>query len=250
MKKLKVIIIDDEEAARITLVKLLEWNDPDVEVIALCANADEGKIAIKNLHPDIVFLDIEMPVKNGFDLLKELPNIDFEVIFVTAYDQFAIEAFKQHAIAYLLKPVDEDELKVSLERARKQMSTTLNEETLTKLFESLQKQQPAFNKIAIPTLDGLELIKVENIIRCSSDGNYTYIYHGKREPLLVSKTLKQIEEQLRGFSQFIRVHHSHVVNLFFVKRYRKGKGGSLVLEDDTIIPVSRSRKDTLLSQFE
>lgn len=249
MKNLKAIIIDDEEAARITLSKLLEWNASDVDIVDLCSNVDDAIRSIRLHQPDLIFLDIEMPVKNGFDLLQQIGEINFEVIFVTAYDQFAVEAFKRHALAYLLKPVDEDELKIVIERARKHVSAPLNEATLVKLFESLQLQQPAFNKIAIPTLEGLELIKVDQITHCSSDGNYTYIFRSNNEPLLVSKTLKQIEEQLASFSQFVRVHHSHLVNLFFVKRYQKGKGGSLIMEDNAIVPVSRSRKDQLLSQF-
>ena len=249
MKSLKAIIIDDEEAARITLSKLLEWNAPDVNIVELCSNVDDAIRCIHKHQPDLIFLDIEMPVKNGFDLLQEMGKIDFEVVFVTAYDQFAVEAFKSHALAYLLKPVDEDELKIVIDRAKRHISSPLNEETLTKLFETLQIQQPAFNKIAIPTIEGLELIKVDQIVRCSSDGNYTHIHLSNAGPLLVSKTLKQVEEQLNSFSQFIRVHHSHLVNLFFVKRYQKGKGGNLVMEDNTIVPVSRSRKDELLSQF-
>jgi two-component system LytT family response regulator len=249
MKSLKAIIIDDEEAARITLSKLLEWNAPDVNIVALCSNVDDAIHCIHKHQPDLIFLDIEMPVKNGFDLLQEIGTINFEVVFVTAYDQFAVEAFKRHALAYLLKPVDEDELKIVIDRAKKHITSPLNEETLSKLFESLQIQQPTFNKIAIPTIEGLELIKVDQIVRCSSDGNYTYIHLSVADPILVSKTLKQIEEQLQQYNQFVRVHHSHLVNLFFVKRYQKGKGGSLVMEDNSIVPVSRSRKDQLLSQF-
>lgn len=249
MKKLKTIIIDDEEAARITLAKLLEWNAPEVEILDQCANVDDGIKAIQTHRPDLIFLDIEMPVKNGFDLLQEYGDIDFEVVFVTAYDQFAVEAFKRHALAYLLKPVDEDELKIVVDRAKRQLSTPLNENTLTKLFESLQLNQPGFNKIAIPTLEGLELIKIDHITRCSSDGNYTNIFLSNDDSLLVSKTLKQIEEQLQAYRQFVRVHHSHLVNLLFVKRYQKGKGGSLVMEDGAIVPVSRARKDMLLSHL-
>ena len=249
MKKLKAIIVDDEEAARVSLQKLLEWNAPEVEVLDLCPGVDAAIRSIRKKDPDLVFLDIEMPVKNGFDLLQEIGQITFEVIFVTAYDQFAIEAFKRHALAYILKPVDEDELKAVVDRAKRHTHDPLNEETLLQLFETLQVQQPGFKKIAIPTMDGLELIKVDEILRCTSEGNYTYIHQADSDPLLVSRTLKDIEEMLSQYKKFVRVHHSHLVNLFYVKRYQKGKGGNLVMDDDTIIPVSRSRKDALLSKF-
>ena len=249
MSKLKAIIVDDEEAARITLSKLLEWNAPDVLVTASCSSVDEGLHAIKMHNPDIVFLDIEMPVKNGFELLKAVEQINFEVIFITAYDEFAIDAFKQHALAYLLKPVDEEELKTAIARAKKQLPYRINEAVLLELFETLKVQKPQFNKIAIPTLEGLELINVDHIIRCNSEGNYTMIHQKNNEKLLVSKTLKQIEQQLSPYEQFIRVHHSHLVNLFFVKRYQKGKGGNLIMEDNSRIPVSRARKENFLDHL-
>ena len=246
---LKALIIDDEEAARVSLMKLLEWNAPEVEIAACCRNVDEGLKAIEVHQPDLIFLDIEMPLKNGFDLLNEVKEINFEIIFITAYDEFAIEAFKQHALAYLLKPIDEEELRIALKRAKQQRPNQMNETTLVKLFDSLKIQQPQLNKIAIPTLDGLELIRLDTIIRCNSEGNYTQIHRTNNEKILVSKTLKQIENQLSSYSQFIRVHNSHLVNLLFVKRYKKGKGGSLIMEDDAIVPVSRTRKEYLLDHF-
>lgn len=248
MQKMKAIIIDDEKPARIALRKLLEWNAPFVEISKECGDVDEAILAIKSDNPDLIFLDIEMPVKNGFDLLQEIDQIDFEIIFVTAHDQFAIEAFKRQALAYLLKPVDEDELKRVIERAQKQRGNQVDQNSLVALFESLQ-MTPKFNKIAIPTLNGLEFINIDQISRCSSDGNYTHIHIQGEGAMLVSKNLKQIEEQLKAQKQFVRVHNSHIVNLFFVKKYNKGKGGYLIMEDGSSIPISRARKDDVLSNF-
>jgi two-component system LytT family response regulator len=249
LKELKAIIVDDEEPARVTLAKLLEWTAPNIRIVDACSGVDEALKAIRRHQPQLVFLDIEMPVKNGFDLLEEVGKVDFEVIFVTAYDQFAVEAFKRHALAYLLKPVDEEALKVVVERAHKQVATPINEEYLVNLFTSLRVINPKFNKIPIPTMDGLELVEVDEIVRCASDGNYTHLHFSTRPPMLISKTLKQVAEQLEPYSQFVRVHNSHLVNLCFVKRYQKGKDGYLILEDETAVPISRSRRDAVLSNF-
>ena len=246
---LKAILVDDEEPARVTLSKLLEWNAPDIRLAAACSHVVEAIEAIRQHRPDLVFLDIEMPRKNGFDLLHELGAVDFEVIFVTAYDQFAVEAFKRHALAYLLKPVDEDALRVVLDRARRQLATPVTEAYLEQLFQALRTMHPKFNKIAIPTMDGLELLEVDTIVKCASDGNYTHIQLFGQSPLLVSRTLKQIEEQLSSYAQFIRVHNSHLVNLCFVKRYQKGKDAYLIMEDGSAVPISRSRKESVLSNF-
>ena len=249
MNTIKAIIVDDEEPARVSLRKLLEWNAPDLKVIASCDSVDSALDAIQENKPDLVFLDIEMPVRNGFDLLQAIDRLDFEVVFVTAYDQFAIQAFKHHAIAYLLKPVDEEELNEAIDRVRKQLGTRINTESLMKMFTMLHQVKPGFNKIAIPTMEGLELIRTDRILHCSAEGNYTQIHIKDQPALLVSKSLRLIEEQLAGNPQFIRVHHSHIVNLEYVTRYIKGKGGYLVLDNNTTIPVSRTRKDDLLSHF-
>ena len=249
VKNIRAILVDDEEAARVTLSKLLEWNASDVEVVATCDSVDNALNAIASYNPDLVFLDIEMPVKNGFDLLQSVDRLDFEVIFVTAYDQFAIQAFKHHAIAYLLKPIDEDELKDAIDRARKHIIDPLDTESLLNMFSMINEVKPSFNKIAIPTLEGLELIKVDKILQCSAEGNYTQIHRFDESPLLVSKNLKYIEDQLSNYKQFVRVHHSHIVNLEHVKRYIKGKGGSLILENGNSVPVSRARKDDLMEFF-
>lgn len=249
MDSIRAIIVDDEEAARVSLQKLLEWNAKDIEVVDLCSNVDSALKSIKQHRPNLVFLDIEMPVKNGFALLQEIDRLDFELIFVTAYDQFAIQAFKHHAIAYLLKPVDEDELNMALDQARKHILTPINAESLLNMFDMLSDLKPGFNKIAIPTLEGLELVRIDHIIQCSAEGNYTQVHRLSEGPLLVSKSLKFFEDQLVKHKQFLRVHHSHIVNLEYVKKYIKGKGGSIVLENNNTVPVSRARKDDLFKHF-
>ncbi|HFA49080.1 MAG TPA: response regulator transcription factor [Bacteroidetes bacterium] len=247
-KKLKAVIIDDEADSIEALQWELEYYSEEVEVIATFSSPEAALATLPNLSVDMVFLDIEMPVLNGFDLLQRLEKIDFEVVFTTAYDEFAIKAIKVNALDYLLKPVDETELRKVLRKAREQQSGSDTQRQLEQLFTYLQKQRPGFPSIALPTMEGLEFVEADEILRCQSNSNYTYIYLTNNESFLVSRTLKEVEGLLAGH-HFCRVHHSHVVNLKYVRRYLKGKGGELIMKDGTTVPVSRSRKEGLLKLF-
>ena len=257
--KLRTIIIDDERPSIEGLIWELKTISEEVtdentfvvegarlEIIGKYSDPREGLKAIKKDRPDLIFLDIEMPHLNGFELLNQLDKIDFNVIFVTAYDEFALKAFKVSAVDYLLKPIDSDDLRAALGRASKLQDSSVIEDKLSQVFEWIRKHNSNFPSIALPTLEGLEFVDVDQIIRCESDSNYTNIFVNGGEKILVSKTLKDIEKLLQGH-HFLRVHHSHVVNMAYVKRYIKGKSGNLVMKDGTSIPVSRSRKIELLN---
>ena len=240
----KAIIIDDEQGSIDSLKWELENFKNQVKVLVSTTDPLQGIEYIKSMKPDIVFLDIEMPAMNGFELLKKIPNISFKTIFTTAYDKFALKAFNVSAYDYLLKPVDEDALARAIEKVsnvRDMQSTNLQ---LQKLFETLEFQNKPKN-ISVPTKDGLEFISTEKIIRCESESNYTYIHIDGEKTLFVSKTMKEIENLLDP-NIFFRIHNSHVINLNYLRKYMKGKAGSVMLKDGTIIPVSRGRKGGFL----
>lgn len=242
--KLRCIIVDDEKHCQQTLEKQLEWLGAEIKIEAKCFSVEEAKVAIKKYNPDLVFLDIEMPEKNGFDLLYESNDISFDVIFVTAYDEFAIQAFKTNAIAYLLKPVDRTELKEALEKLQNSKEKSITQEKLMDLYKQMNQGANKYNKVAFPTSEGIEFIDSDDIIRIEAEGNYVHIVLSNQKNLFIAKTLKQIED-LVSSHQFIRPHNSHLVNMHYVKSYQKGSGGSLTLEDGTMIPVSRYRKEAI-----
>ena len=248
MEKYSAYIIDDEEHCTITLQKLLEWTSPHIEVSKVF---NDPKLALEAIHlksPDLLFLDIEMPLMNGFDLIRHIPNPSFQIIFTTAYDEFAIEAIKVNALAYLLKPIDEDELVKAVSKAIESMSSNRQQEKILSLFNTLKAQNSNLKKVAIPTLEGLEFIELDQIVYCAAEGNYTKIILQNDKAIMVSKSLKQIHEII-NHPQFFRTHNSFLVNLLFVKKYLKGKGGQLILKDGTIIPVSRTKKEELMNLF-
>ncbi len=245
---LNAIIIDDEDHARGALKKLLEWNCPEVKILAACDHVDAALEAIKTYQPQLIFLDIEMPEKNGFDLVRECDNISFHIIFTTAYDEFALQAFKVNAIAYLLKPIDEEELKMSVERVKKLEAKSISKEALLESISQINSQETKLNKIAIPTSEGMEFIRVDQILRCASESNYTHIYLTTGSRVLVSKTLKEIEYLLSKHN-FFRVHSSHLVHLDHIEKYLNGRGGQVLMSNGEIIPVSRSKKAELLAIY-
>ena len=244
---IKAILIDDEEHCRDSLSIQLARYCPQVRLLAACASAAEGLKAIEQLHPDVVFLDVEMPRMNGFELLQEFTNISFEVIFTTGYDAYAIKAIRFSALDYLLKPIDKEELIKAIAKVHAKPVPTINQQ-FDILLEKLSDKPVKLQKIALPSLEGFELVQLESILRCESDSNYTYVYLKTGRKLLVSRTLKEIEELLEGHS-FLRVHHSHLVNLNEVERYVRGEGGYLIMSDQSSVTVSRSRKEALLTVF-
>jgi two-component system LytT family response regulator len=244
---IKAIIVDDEKLSRNALSVLLHKHCPAVKVLAECGSAAEGLKAIKEHHPQVVFLDVEMPLMNGFEMLQQLETISFEIIFTTGYDAYAIKAIKFSALDYLLKPIEKDELIKALAKVHHSFQHPLPGQ-LDILLQQLGSKPIALQKIALPTLDGFKLVSIENILRCESDGNYTHVFLKKGEKLLVSRQLKEMEDLLEGHP-FLRVHHSHVVNLNEITQYVRGEGGWVVMSDNTTINVSRSRKEALLNLF-
>ncbi len=244
---IKAILVDDERHCRETLSIQLEKYCTEVQLLAQCNSAVQGLEAIAQYQPDVVFLDVEMPKMNGFEMLQQFSHIPFEVIFTTGYDAYAIKAIRFSAIDYLLKPIDKDELRKAVGKVRQKTTHNLNQQ-LDILLERLGTKQVPLQKIALPTLDGFELVPIENILHCEADSNYTHVVlkHGKK--VLVSRTLKEIEELLDGHA-FLRIHHSYLVNLNEIVRYIRGEGGYVIMSDNTSVTVSRSRKDALLKIF-
>jgi two-component system LytT family response regulator len=244
---IRAILIDDEKHCRETLSIQLERYCPDVKLLAQCSSAEEGLKVIREQQPELVFLDVEMPLMNGFEMLQQLSEITFDIIFTTGYDAYAIKAIRFSALDYLLKPIDKDELQKAVAKAREHAGQSLKQQFNT-LLEKLENKQGMLQKIALPTQNGFELVPLETIIKCESDSNYSNIYLKGGRKILVSRTLKEIEELLEGRS-FLRVHHSYLVNLNEIVRYVRGEGGYLVMSDDSSVMVSRSRKEALLKVF-
>ena len=250
---LNAIIIDDEQHCIDTLKWELEPMSDKVSLVATCDSGPEGIKTIQQLKPDLVFLDVEMPGMTGFEMLQQIDDINFAVIFVTAYDEFAIHAIRVSALDYLLKPVDGEELTKAVTKATsfiKGQSADANamERRLALLMDSVFSNEPRLPKVAFPTSQGYEFIPPETILYCNSESNYTRIYLTTGKKILVSKTLKEIEQVLRG-QFFFRVHHSHLVNLQHADKYIRGDGGYLVMSDGASIQVSRSRKGQLMQML-
>lgn len=245
---IKAILVDDELHGLETLSILLADYCPEVKVMEKCPSAKKALDAIEKQKPDLVFLDIEMPVMNGFELLEQFDQIPFSVIFTTSYDQYAIKAIRFSALDYLLKPVDPKELVAAVHKITKQKHPPSNEQ-LEMLMSQLQHKESKFTKIAVPTLEGFELIPADDIVRCEADDNYTHLFLKNKTKIIASRTLKEMEEQFGAFTYFLRVHHSYIVNLNEVSKYVRGDGGYLVMTDGATVNVSRSRKEALLKYF-
>jgi two-component system LytT family response regulator len=245
---LKAIIVDDEPNCSESLGLMLKRYCHEVELSAICNSGDSALKEIPLHHPQLVFLDIEMPHMNGFELIEKLPEINFELIFTTSYDQYAIKAIKFSALDYLLKPVDREELKKAVQKVMQRQQPPLPQQ-LEILLQKLNQPVNSNLKIAIPTMEGLQMIQVDSIISCTSDSNYTNFHLKNKQKITASRTLKDIEEMLEGRS-FFRVHNSHLVNLNEIHKYVKGEGGYLIMSDDTNIDVSRSRKEMLLHKLQ
>jgi two-component system LytT family response regulator len=240
-------IVDDEPYSCESLVTLLERYCPEVKVLDICYSAASALKSIKEQKPQLLFLDIEMPHMNGFEMLEKLPEIDFELIFTTSYDQYAIKAIRFSALDYLLKPIDQDDLRKAVQKVANN-SDHDSDQQIKILLQKLNHPTIAVNKIAIPTMEGLQMILVESIISCAADRNYAVIMLKNGQKITASRTLKELEEMLEDYS-FTRVHHSYLVNLNEVDKYIKGEGGYLLMSNGTNIDVSRSRKEFLLKKL-
>ena len=237
----RALVIDDENRTRDLIAKMINSFELDIEAIPAGENVKSGIEAIKEHNPDLVFLDIQMPDGTGFDVLNALPKKDFEVIFITAHEEFAIKAIKFSALDYILKPVDADELKTAVERALEAIGKGKNE---IKQFEALQLniQPNQKRRLVLKTQESVHVVELDNIIRCEADRNYTSFFLVGGKKILVSKTLKEYETLLTGHN-FLRVQQSHLVNLDFVLRYDKGNGGSVVMKDESEVPLSPAKRE-------
>ena len=244
---LRAIIIDDEPYCCEILAAMLESDCPDVEIVRICNNGPDAIAAIKKYSPNIIFLDVEMPKMNGFEMLEQLSSINFHLIFTTSYDQYALKAIRFSAIDYLLKPIDREELKRAVEKVKDRFQIPVPQQ-LEILLQKFKQPSHPVNKIALPTMEGLQMIPIETIVSCESDDNYTNIKLRSGKKLLVTRSLKEIEESLEQHS-FIRVHRSYLVNLNEIEKYIKGEGGYLVMSDGTSIDVARNKKEVLLRKL-
>jgi len=248
IKKLKAIIIEDEEASRETLRNYLNKYCPDVLLLAEAVNIKEGLSAINYHHPDIVFLDVEMPYGNAFDLLEQIENITFETVFVTAYSNYAIQALNFSAAYYILKPVSIDELVKAVEKIKETISRNREFIHTKVLIENVKIENKQLQKIVLPVLDGFEVISLSEIIKCDADDNFTRFHLTNGKKLLICRTLKFYENLLENYD-FIRVHKSHLVNFQHIKQYKKGKGGQVIMSDGSSVDISPNRKEVLMKRY-
>jgi two-component system LytT family response regulator len=242
---IKAIIIEDEKMSRETLRHLLDKYCPEVEIVAEADGYRKGLEEIRKHPPDVIFLDIQMPDGSGFRLLEELEVVNFEIIFTTAFDQFAIKAIKYSALDYLLKPIIPDELIEAVKRVEKKKSDYMKKRSMEVVPENNKVLDEGSQKIVLSTSEMIHVINVEDIIRCESDNYYTYFFFVDGRKLLVSKTLKENEELLSQHS-FIRPHKSHLINIKYIKSYIRHDGGYILMTDGTHIPVSRRKKDKIM----
>lgn len=244
MSMLKTIIIDDELKGRIALRQKIADYCPGVEVVGEAASGEEGLEAIRRLEPQLVFLDIEMPGMDGFEMLRAIEQKNFHLIFTTAYDQYALKAFRFAACDYLLKPVDIEELRQSVSRVLQQAQIQTQQKIQT-LEENL-RGGTVLSKIAVPTGNGLFFYNLSDIVYLEAQSNYTEIHFLTEPKLLASRTLKEFEELLPADS-FFRAHHSYIINLNYIKRYIRGDGGQIEMQNGKFIDLARRKKDLFLS---
>ena len=242
---IRTVIIDDEPESRMAVSNILTNYCPDVEILGEAADVSSGIEAIKKHRPDMVFLDIQMPDGTGFKLLESFNDIDFHVVFVTAFEQFAIKAIKFSAIDYILKPVDPELLIEAVEKVKNLSPKKIQSpERISTLLINKQK----ITRIALPTLSGYHFVRIREIIRCEADNNYTYFYMNAGGKFLVTRTLKEYELLLKEDS-FVRVHQSHLINLDFVAQYIKGEGGTVVMADGSQVEISRRKRELFLQRM-
>jgi two-component system LytT family response regulator len=246
---IRTIIIDDETHCIRRLRDLLQEGYPDtIELMEACTTATDGERAIRERKPDLVFLDIRINDTTAFELLREIGPPSFEIIFTTAHDKYALEAFRFSAIDYLLKPIDAEELGRAIVKLEKVISKDDMGRKLDTLFHNLKQIQGSSRKICVPVINGLVFIHVGDIIRCQSEINYTILFLRDKQKLTVARTLREFEDLLGG-SGFYRVHNSHLVNLEYIKSYNKGKGGFLTMTDNSQVEVSTRRKEEFLKKL-
>lgn len=239
------MIIDDEKPQQELLAEMLHDHFPEIVVTDICSSVDEGIQTIKKTNPHLVFLDVLMPPKTGFDLLHELGEINFEIIFTTSYADFAIKAFKVSAVDFLLKPFGVNDLKPAIKKFEQRFHEKRTVNNIDILLQNLRSKISNKTKIALPSQKGFVFVEVLNIVRCEADNSYTTFFFTDNASLVVSKSIKDCEDILSDFN-FFRVHLSHLINLNYVKEYMKGDGGQAKMTDGSIIDVSRRKKEEFL----
>lgn len=244
---ISAVLIDDEQNNIESLQSLLAQFCPDIEIAGTACNAKDAYTCIRETEPQLVFLDIEMPLGNAFDLLEKLMPVEFEVIFVTAFEQYAVKAIKYVALDYLLKPVSIAELKNAVNKARKRIEEKKTNTRIESLLSNIRSESQGVKKIGLPSNDGFIFELIDNITRLQTENGITHVYTAQKKITTV-KSLKEFENLLPS-SRFCRVHHSHIINLNFIKKYFKGRGGHVELMDGTIIEVSSRKKEEFLEKF-
>ena len=243
-KTIKSVLIDDEKNSLIILSKLLEKNCPEVEIIGTAQSVAEGVEVINNLKPELLFLDINMPDGDGFEVLEQIEDTALEVIFTTAYNKYAIRAFEFAALHYLLKPIEKRELKEAVGRYKE-----IQEEDLTEKIKVLNNNlNKKADRLVLPTQSGLNIIELKNVIRCESSNNYTTFFMNNNKKIVVSKSIKTYEELLAG-NNFCRIHNQHLINLNYLKKYVRGRGGYVIMTNDSHVDVSEGKKKQFLKEL-
>lgn len=242
---IQTLIIDDDKNNRKILSSLIQKNCPNIKIVAEADGVETGLEAIRRHHPDLLLLDISMDDGDAFDLLGHLDKIDFKVIFVTAHEEYAVKAFKFSAVDYLIKPVNPKDLVIAINKAG---NLLINEFKLQLTALSNNLKSPDSKTIILKTLENIFLVNVHDILRCQAERNYTMFYFNGKKRLIVSKPLKEYEDLLKDFG-FFRVHHSHLVNLSSIDRFEKSEGGSVILKDNSRIPVAQRKKELLFNMF-
>jgi two-component system LytT family response regulator len=242
MSKYTALIVDDESGNRGLLKMLLEDHCPDVEVVGEADGVNSGYDLVEDLDPDILFLDIKMPDGDGFQLLEKYNEPRFQLIFVTAYDQYAIRSFKYSAVDYLLKPIDYEDLIQAVSRARERIDKGIFGHKIRALIENIRQQELGPKKLMVPDQQGFEVLQTQNVIRIEAEGNYSSIKLVSKKEILASKAIKFFEELLKDDS-FYRIHNSHIVNTNHVVKYVRGRGGYVIMSDGAELEVSRRRRE-------
>ena len=249
---MRTIIVDDEKLSRSVLTLLLEKHCPAVDIVAVCADGISALEAIEKHKPELLFLDVEMPGLNGFEVLEACKEASFSIIVTTSHDHYALEAIRHNALDYLMKPIIKEDLQEAVDKALLRL-TKQKEQSVSKtdsLMEFLHQHLHPGERLALPSPEGLRMLLVKDILYCMADGENTRIYlHNNPNASLVNRTLKEVESSLKN-KGFFRVHHSYVVNLFYMDRYIKGDGGDIIMCDGSCIPVSRNRKQEFMERIE
>jgi two-component system LytT family response regulator len=242
---LNAILVDDEESSLSSLREKILRHCPQVNIIAACGSAQSAIEKIDSLQPDLIFLDIEMPVMNGFLMLQQLQFKDFELIFTTAYGHYAIKAIRFSALDYLMKPIDIEELKLAVKKAEEKKEHKNTQQQIGLLLENMLPKKSTYQRIAIPTAEGLQFIKLNEIIYLEANINYTSFFLTGHEKYIASRTMKDFEEMLPP-DIFLRIHHSYIINKNFAEKYIRGEGGQVVLSNGVILDVAKRKKAEFL----